>query len=152
MVSYATIGNLIYCVGADIGFEAVISLYWWLVFFFSSRRRHTRLQGDWSSDVCSSDLIGLANGDYAVTASQLLRHEAGGFQVGGFQVCRAKLDGWRDLGGQITRCGFKSARADLPRVGERSTVGDDYAARALQTSTRSCDGEPVHLSIESYQT
>src|SRR5256885_12891916 len=26
------------------------------VFFFSSRRRHTRLQGDWSSDVCSSDL------------------------------------------------------------------------------------------------
>src|SRR2546426_9820237 len=26
------------------------------VFFLSSRRRHTRLQGDWSSDVCSSDL------------------------------------------------------------------------------------------------
>src|SRR5256885_8869113 len=25
-------------------------------FFFSSRRRHTRLQGDWSSAVCSSDL------------------------------------------------------------------------------------------------
>src|SRR5256885_4048108 len=28
----------------------------YVVFFFSSRRRHTRLQGDWSSDVCSSDL------------------------------------------------------------------------------------------------
>src|SRR5256885_5483794 len=27
-----------------------------ILFFFSSRRRHTRLQGDWSSDVCSSDL------------------------------------------------------------------------------------------------
>src|SRR5574341_1888658 len=27
-----------------------------LFFFFSSRRRHTRLVGDWSSDVCSSDL------------------------------------------------------------------------------------------------
>src|SRR3989454_9069885 len=27
-----------------------------MFFFFSSRRRHTRLQGDWSSDVCSSDL------------------------------------------------------------------------------------------------
>src|ERR1022692_4415566 len=26
-----------------------------IFFFFSSRRRHTRLQGDWSSDVCSSD-------------------------------------------------------------------------------------------------
>src|SRR5256885_9285667 len=31
-------------------------------FFFSSRRRHTRLQGDWSSDVCSSDLRGLRIG------------------------------------------------------------------------------------------
>src|SRR5258707_8385065 len=27
-------------------------------FFFSSRRRHTRYWRDWSSDVCSSDLIG----------------------------------------------------------------------------------------------
>src|SRR5205814_6811758 len=28
-----------------------------LVFFFSSRRRHTRCLSDWSSDVCSSDLV-----------------------------------------------------------------------------------------------
>src|SRR5207248_7483851 len=28
------------------------------LFFFSSRRRHTRSYGDWSSDVCSSDLTG----------------------------------------------------------------------------------------------
>src|SRR5256885_8214498 len=28
-----------------------------VIFFFSSRRRHTRLQGEWSSDVCSSDLL-----------------------------------------------------------------------------------------------
>src|SRR5690606_39354727 len=27
------------------------------VFFFSSRRRHTRFSRDWSSDVCSSDLV-----------------------------------------------------------------------------------------------
>ena len=27
-----------------------------VIFFFSSRRRHTRYIGDWSSDVCSSDL------------------------------------------------------------------------------------------------
>src|SRR5699024_11683922 len=26
-------------------------------FFFSSRRRHTRSKRDWSSDVCSSDLL-----------------------------------------------------------------------------------------------
>src|SRR2546426_3276539 len=60
-------------------------------FFFSSRRRHTRLQGDWSSDVCSSDLIAkpepapdppaerpsirrsIAEGLHAVYGSKLLR-------------------------------------------------------------------------------
>src|SRR5258706_7949982 len=31
-----------------------------LCFFFSSRRRHTRLVSDWSSDVCSSDLVPIA--------------------------------------------------------------------------------------------
>src|SRR5256885_5166748 len=36
-------------------------------FFFSSRRRHTRLQGDWSSDVCSSDLtLGDVGGELRV--------------------------------------------------------------------------------------
>src|SRR5699024_11880293 len=28
-----------------------------VIFFFSSRRRHTRSKRDWSSDVCSSDLL-----------------------------------------------------------------------------------------------
>src|SRR3712207_8097824 len=31
-------------------------------FFFSSRRRHTRYWRDWSSDVCSSDLISSSGG------------------------------------------------------------------------------------------
>src|SRR5256885_4698254 len=38
-------------------------------FFFSSRRRHTRLQGDWSSDVCSSDLRGGAGAATWCTAA-----------------------------------------------------------------------------------
>src|SRR5439155_9042073 len=33
-----------------------------LLFFFSSRRRHTRWPRDWSSDVCSSDLVPLDGG------------------------------------------------------------------------------------------
>src|ERR1039457_5838080 len=37
------------------------------IFIFSSRRRHTRLQGDWSSDVCSSDL-GLSSLRRAMTS------------------------------------------------------------------------------------
>src|SRR5258705_1693891 len=39
------------------------------VFFFASRRRHTRCLSDWSSDVCSSDLLrlGVAPGSHAQT-------------------------------------------------------------------------------------
>src|SRR5690349_24081362 len=31
--------------------------FYFFFFFFSSRRRHTRSLRDWSSDVCSSDLV-----------------------------------------------------------------------------------------------
>src|SRR5205085_8397499 len=35
----------------------------YVFFFFSSRRRHTRFDCDWSSDVCSSDLASLYIGN-----------------------------------------------------------------------------------------
>src|SRR6266480_479634 len=36
----------------------MVNKFWLdIFFFFSSRRRHTRLTCDWSSDVCSSDLV-----------------------------------------------------------------------------------------------
>src|SRR5256886_7125351 len=35
------------------------SVYLCIDFFFSSRRRHTRFDCDWSSDVCSSDLLSM---------------------------------------------------------------------------------------------
>src|SRR6266446_1723979 len=41
------------------------------IFFFSSRRRHTRLQGDWSSDVCSSDLQIRARVEATVAGARL---------------------------------------------------------------------------------
>src|SRR2546429_2985350 len=34
-----------------------LAAYRLFFFFFSSRRRHTRCSRDWSSDVCSSDLL-----------------------------------------------------------------------------------------------
>src|SRR5690348_17413461 len=37
----------------------LVSTCFFFFFFFSSRRRHTRWTGDWSSDVCSSDLPGV---------------------------------------------------------------------------------------------
>src|SRR3989454_9264785 len=50
-------------------------------FFFSSRRRHTRLQGDWSSDVCSSDLR-LMHPRFAVPRTYWLRvHGHGAAEV-----------------------------------------------------------------------
>src|SRR5438876_8265102 len=42
------------------------------LFFFSSRRRHTRWTGDWSSDVCSSDLIGTGSKSSSLIASRLM--------------------------------------------------------------------------------
>src|SRR6266513_2465890 len=50
------------------------------IFFFSSRRRHTRSKRDWSSDVCSSDLL---------AALDLLR-------VGLTPVLRETLERWCD--------------------------------------------------------
>src|SRR5256885_4514354 len=48
------------------------------VFFFSSRRRHTRLQGDWSSDVCSSDLHLIRGTLPGVKPGTILGHEGVG--------------------------------------------------------------------------
>src|SRR5690348_17825738 len=39
------------------------------LFFFSSRRRHTRWTGDWSSDVCSSDLVDELDQAYRAAAT-----------------------------------------------------------------------------------
>src|SRR2546427_12543354 len=59
------------------------------LFFFSSRRRHTRFDCDWSSDVCSSDLERLAR---IVEAQQVavLREELGD---GDLPLTSSHLDG-----------------------------------------------------------
>src|SRR5207249_8152501 len=43
-------------------------------FFFSSRRRHTRSKRDWSSDVCSSDLVRVFLGGLASQLGGRLIH------------------------------------------------------------------------------
>src|SRR6266478_5170790 len=43
-----------------------------VIFFFSSRRRHTRFDCDWSSDVCSSDLASLRVGDSPLRYSMVM--------------------------------------------------------------------------------
>src|SRR5687768_18425613 len=69
-----------------------------MFFFFSSRRRHTRCSRDWSSDVCSSDLLSGRYGDVTRMAQdreqsrQSLYREAGQVidAVGGTAV-RARI-------------------------------------------------------------
>src|SRR5256885_7840077 len=58
------------------------------IFFFSSRRRHTRLQGDWSSDVCSSDLSLVVSDERDfVVERQRLREFVDRFAAGGPGAC-----------------------------------------------------------------
>src|SRR6266481_6988699 len=48
-------------------------------FFFSSRRRHTRWNCDWSSDVCSSDLI--ADAAFSLPSGEISQPVQGRFGV-----------------------------------------------------------------------
>src|SRR5205807_3922360 len=63
----------------------------------SSRRRHTRLQGDWSSDVCSSDLNLRRGKDYFWNRPPFYRDE---YELGMPRVCQAHeqcKNSWREL-------------------------------------------------------
>src|SRR2546430_5793592 len=56
------------------------------LFFFSSRRRHTRFDCDWSSDVCSSDLLALITdifmpGQDGIVTVRRIRKESPGLKV-----------------------------------------------------------------------
>src|SRR6266481_8268030 len=60
------------CVFLIVKTEAWISFF----FFFSSRRRHTRWNCDWSSDVCSSDLAPMHDRHHdGVKVESLLRQD-----------------------------------------------------------------------------
>src|SRR5471030_557311 len=68
-----------------------------ICFFFSSRRRHTRCLSDWSSDVCSSDLVGvdefLMRSWHELLVLQLGSLEFGDVpQAGEIQRCRQPVD------------------------------------------------------------
>src|SRR5579859_8307221 len=55
-----------------------------MVFFFSSRRRHTRFDCDWGSDVCSSDLqreVGWLLGELPLTMASVSTEISGAIVV-----------------------------------------------------------------------
>src|SRR5437879_6942510 len=97
-------------------------------FFFSSRRRHTRYIGDWSSDVCSSDL---AQRD--PRQARLSRPSRSGRGASA-----ALRSGWspsspRRAAGRPPRCASSghvtAGRSRRPPRSEERRVGKEYGAR-----------------------
>src|SRR6266550_7196000 len=68
------------------------------LFFFSSRRRHTRCSRDWSSDVCSSDLVTrVGSGPFPTEdAGPAGTHLSTKGQEVGTTTGRARRCGWLD--------------------------------------------------------
>src|SRR5690348_18079702 len=93
-------------------------------FFFSSRRRHTRWTGDWSSDVCSSDLIvSRVAGDKPLPADIVDRiiERADGIPLFIEELTKALLESGtlRERNGVYVMDGaLRSSRSEERRVGE----------------------------------
>src|SRR2546426_12479736 len=84
-------------------------------FFFSSRRRHTRLQGDWSSDVCSSDLEAVDPATPAVPAADHASHDDAVADGDEETIAVLAPDEPRQL---LERVGHARDRAGAPPEGE----------------------------------
>src|SRR6266581_3000622 len=93
-------------------------------FFFSSRRRHTRWTGDWSSDVCSSDLAMLVERVQHPTVCRVFRGRAHRELVAVRlpRDQRARRLELRDGGGLV---GGAVALEDLGAAGRREFEGAD---------------------------
>src|SRR5207248_1842301 len=93
---YYLLSNILFINISIIHFQFTFPLvYVVLLFFFSSRRRHTRSYGDWSSDVCSSDLAwALLHGETLPDALAARPPCLGKwfFQGGGFAAAGTGLD------------------------------------------------------------
>src|SRR2546430_9051769 len=86
-----------------------------LFFFFSSRRRHTRFDCDWSSDVCSSDLRIEVDENHLVARQEDML----GLQVSVNRRGRHLLQPGRDGGGNRPNLGGKlRPRSEERRVGK----------------------------------
>src|SRR5699024_12777363 len=107
-------------------------------FFFESRRRHTISKRDWSSDVCSSDLlltvtlaVVLASGNpmasttARVTVSRVVRPVTPSSGA----ITRAPIAGTARLSRiQVTRVG-----AQIGRASRREEVGNTEGGRRIET-------------------
>src|SRR5437867_6959163 len=87
-------------------------------FFFSSRRRHTRSYGDWSSDVCSSDLAHALRHPEAPGGCALPQQLAIGQQEPGDLADEERVALSLLVNGGQRRHGWLVARSEERRVGK----------------------------------
>src|SRR5438876_11677929 len=137
-----------------------------IFFFFSSRRRHTRWTGDWSSDVCSSDLTAFAwlTAPPSVPSSWI--ETTGGRAASrptGLPARRCRLSvrrsaapGWRgDRCGRSQPCGRSKpdprpgciSIATAHRLLHRQTRAGSPAARERCSRSRRLGARPSHPSV-----
>src|SRR5256885_12729410 len=118
-------------------------------FFFSSRRRHTRLQGDWSSDVCSSDLGEHAAGECGIL---LVQEQLEGL-LAADEISGAQLPGERRA--VVLYLGFTHVLLGRQRRAARAALGSlaaHFAERFAELPDRQLRGaqllrEPVALDL-----
>src|SRR5207248_7753621 len=85
-------------------------------FFFSSRRRHTRSYGDWSSDVCSSDLVSHLNSlGVVVGGGVVLVRKLDVHLIAHRQVMWRQIGSWRRYGDLLLG---RAMRSEERRVGK----------------------------------
>src|SRR5690349_23754672 len=84
-----------------------------LLFFFSSRRRHTRSLRDWSSDVCSSDLM-----EYARDLADQMQKDGKGIILDQFANGDNPRAHYETTGPEIWRDTEGRVRSEERRVGK----------------------------------
>src|ERR1039458_10493444 len=107
-------------------------------FFFSSRRRHTRCLSDWSSDVCSSDLL-----RFSLHGSQL----AGGLAAALACHFAAEGGGRQCTGGHSQLNSSSTAKSFLYRRLDRQIISCTLARMGPMCfhSLSGTAGDTIHL-------
>src|SRR5690606_40953317 len=97
---------------------------------FSSRRRHTRFSRDWSSDVCSSDLLKIHVLNKFTEDSELpkfLESCLSGINVG--LLSEAGCPGIADPGADVVKLAHQLNIKVVPLRSEERRVGKEWADR-----------------------